>query len=530
MKQLSPLDAAFVYQETGNQYMHVAGLYIYDPSTVPAAMRSKDVLGYKDIMKVTQRSLHHAPNLRRRLIRVPGDLDHPYWVEDEHFDIEFHMRHIALPKPGDWKQLCILAARLHARPLDMSRPLWETYIIENLDNIPGLPPGCFATLNKVHHAAIDGATGMAQMAAMHTLAPNENLLDREAQEDLWQPETEPLPGELMLRSYASFASFPFRAAEAMLRVAIGAERAFSRGEMAGATSLPPHSIFSKRVSPHRVFDARLFDLNEIKKIKNAVPGATINDVVLTICGGALRTYLENRGNLPEESLVALIPINVRSEEERDTGGNVVSSMTARIHTDIAHPKSRLRAVMESTKHAKSFIKAIGAREIVNLAGVAPAATAALGAKVAASFNWTERAPLPFNLTITNVPGPQIPLYSVGSRLVTTFGLGPNMHGQGLFIAVQSYAGILTIAFNACRVIMPDPESLAEAIQKSFDELREAALGETLRAPSLAIGGMTQARDAPKSQRKAVKSKKRKAAPAVSSNAAPAPAHRGSGVG
>ncbi len=371
MKQLSPLDASFVYQEQGNQYMHVAGLMIYDPSTVPLdKKRKKHVFGHKDILEAIGKTLHLAPNMRRRLVRVPGDLDHPYWIEDDHFNIEFHVRHIALPSPGDWQQLCILIARLHARPLDMSRPLWEIYIIEGLDNIPSLPKGCFATLTKVHHAAIDGATGADQMAGMHTLKPTEDPL--EDHED-WTPERAPAPAELLARTYWRGLTAPLTSAEMLWKGFGGLARA-ARGLVSGEFRLPtaaPRTIFNARVSPHRVFDSRVFSLDDLRAVKRGIEGATINDVILTICGGALRAYLRSRNELPDRPLVAMIPINTRSEDEKSTGGNMVSSMTAAIGTDIADPLERLKAIQENSRNAKTMMQAIGAREMVDMLGLTP---------------------------------------------------------------------------------------------------------------------------------------------------------------
>ena len=468
----------FAYLESGNQYMHVAGLSLYDPSTVPPERKrnqNQDVLSHKDIMYEIDKTLHVAPNMRRRLIRVPGDIDHPWWVEDENFNIEFHIRHIALPAPGDWQQLCILIARLHSRGLDMSKPLWESYIIEGLDKIPGLPKGCFGIFNKIHHAAIDGATGAAQTLAMHTLSPKDEV---PVPDDPWKSESQPTGAELLARAYFNGLTSPLRAGQVMAKALPGMLRA-GQGVLQGKLKMPvsaPRTRFNTKISPHRVFDARVFDLNDFRDIKNAAK-MTINDVVLTVCGGALRQYMLDKKELPQESMVAMIPINVRTEEEKMAAGNQVSSMTAAIGTHIADPVERLQFVAQSQTQAKEVMKTAGEREVSELSGLALPAMVSLGARALSGGGWADYAPMPTNLVITNVPGPQVPLYMGGSRLVVLFGLGPLVHNQGMIIAIQSYAGAITISCTACRSMMPDPTVFAEALYKSFRELHRAVLGK-----------------------------------------------------
>ncbi len=481
MQQLSALDAMFAYLESGNQYMHVAGLSLYDPSTVPAERKrnqNQDVLSHKDILHEMNKTLHLVPNMRRRLIRVPGDIDHPWWVEDENFNIEFHMRHIALPAPGDWQQLCILIARLHSRGIDMSKPLWESYIIEGLDNITSLPKGCFGVFTKIHHAAIDGATGAAMTRAMHTLNPND---EAPTATDQWKGESEPTNAELLARAYFNGLTSPIRAGQVMAKALPGMLRA-GQGVLQGKLKMPvsaPRTRFNTKVSPHRVFDARVFDINDFRDIKNAAK-MTINDVVLTVCGGALRQYLLDKKELPQESMVAMIPINVRTEDEKMTGGNQVSSMTAAIGTHIADPVERLQFVAQSQTQAKEVLKTAGEREVSELSGLALPAMVSLGARALSGGGWANYAPMPTNLVITNVPGPQVPLYMGGSRLMVTFGLGPLVHNQGMLIAIQSYAGAITISCTACRSMMSDPTVFVEALYKSFRELHRAVLGKETR--------------------------------------------------
>ena len=481
MQQLSALDAIFAYLESGNQYMHVAGLSLYDPSTVPVSRRrnrDQDVVSHKDILNEIERTLHVAPNMRRRLLRVPGDIDHPWWVEDENFDIEFHVRHIALPEPGDWQQLCILIARLHSRGLDMSKPLWESYIIEGLDNITGLPEGCFGLFTKVHHAAIDGATGAAQTLAMHTLSPDEEV---PTPSDPWQSEPDPSGASLLARAYFNGLISPLRAGRVMGKALPGLLRA-GRGVLQGKLKMPisaPRTRFNTKISPHRIFDSRVFDLNDFRDIKKATD-TTINDVVLTVCGGAMRHYLADKKELPEASMVAMIPINVRTEDEKMAAGNQVSSMTAAIGTHISDPRERLQFVSQSQTQAKEVVQTAGEREISEMTGLAFPPVIALSARAFSGGGFADYMMPPINIVITNVPGPQVPLYLGGARLVSIFGLGPLVHNQGMIIVIQSYAGVVTISFTVCRSMMPDPHIFAEALYQSFRELHRAVMGKDTR--------------------------------------------------
>ncbi len=465
--------------------MHVAGLSLYDPSTVPDHKKKSKghVLGFKDILEVVEKTLHLAPYTRRKLVRVPGDLDHPYWVEDENFDIEYHVRHIALPKPGDWRQLCILVARLHSRPLDMKRPLWEIYVIEGLDNLPGLPKGCFAIYTKTHHAAIDGATGADVQMLSHTLHPNDDPTPPPADYD-WDSERTPSETEIILRTlFKNRLAGPasFKVAGKALAGLWNAGREIVSGEIERPHAAPK-TRFDHMVSPHRVFDARAFDIEKFREMKKAVKGATINDVVITICGGAARKYLKSKGELPKETLIAMAPINVRTKDEAHSGGNVVSSMFPPIHTDISDPLKRLKAVRKGTKNSKELAHAVDARTMSEAFGLSPAALTSLGARLASSMHIAERMNNPgMNVTITNVPGPQIPLYYAGAHLLATFGMGPAADGQTLFLCVQSFSGVLTIAATACRKAMPDPEFFMDCLVESYRELKSATLGSDERS-------------------------------------------------
>ena len=247
MQQLSAMDASFVYLETPHTPMHIGSVAIYDPSTAPG-----EFVRFKDILQFIQSRLGGARSFRQRLVRVPFDLDHPYWIEDPEFDIEFHVRHIALPKPGDWRQLCIQAARLHSRPMDLARPLWEFTVVEGLDNIDGLPPGCFALVRTVHHPAIDGMSGVEMSAAVHSVDADVTDPDNP---DTWRPENMPNVADLLVRSYFNSLIQPMRVMETIGRSLPGMARLSSevrKGDVSIRNARPaPRTRFNQRVGPHR---------------------------------------------------------------------------------------------------------------------------------------------------------------------------------------------------------------------------------------------------------------------------------------
>jgi WS/DGAT/MGAT family acyltransferase len=468
MEQLTGLDASFLYFETSNAPTHIGSFAIYDQTTASGGR-----VTFKGILANIESRLHLARCFRQKLVHVPFDLDHPYWVEDPDFDLEFHVRHIALPHPGDWRQLCIQVARIHARGLDLSRPLWEMYVIEGLDNVEGVPKGGFCVLTKVHHAAIDGVAGAELAAAVHDLSPDATPDPPERE---WL--TEPTPGllELALRTSANGVRYPYRFAKMLARVAPGVASAALRKPPADIEDAGPvpRTRFNGVVSSHRVVGGEAFSLQEIRDIRKRVPGATVNDVILAVCSGALRRYLDHHGELPSESLVAMAPISVRSEEEQGTAGNRISAMFVTLYSDIADPLERLAAVQRGTQSSKASAEAVGASTMTDITQFMPGSLAGLAARFYTRLGLANRVKPFLNTVITNVPGPQIPLYFTGAQLVALHGMGPIMDGMGLIHPVFSASGMISIGFTACRELMPDPGFYAECLQASYEELRSAA--------------------------------------------------------
>jgi len=469
MQQLSPLDALFVYNEARNAPLHISPLMFYDIGTAPGAF-----VRFKDILQTFRSRLNRSPVFRRRLLSVPGNLGYPYWIEDGDFDLEFHVRHLALPKPGDWRQLCILISRLHSRPLDMSRPPWEAYIIEGLDNIPGLPPGSFAMYMKIHHSAIDGATGNQIIEALHDLQPDAPPVNTP---DLWQPELVPSPASLARRALRDLRRQPQQAVElgrqilrARSRVRVGFE-----GQAFASHEVNERIRFNAEVTPHRVFGGLHVELQQLKAIKDCVPGATLNDAVLAVVGGAMRRYLQHHHELPAQSVVTAVPVSTRKPD--DLGGNQVSGMRLYLRTDVAEPLERVRLIHEDAVRSKAYQNAVDARKLTDLSTSVPASLMALGLRIATGTGLNRRRPL-FHTIVTNVPGPQVPLYMCGARMVWWFGAGALFDGLGLFHTVNSYCGKVAIAYLSCRRLMPDPEVYDRCIRESFDELLAATEDRT----------------------------------------------------
>jgi len=472
MLQLSGQDASFVYLETPHTPMHIGSVAIYDPTTAPGGF-----VRFKDILNFIGSRLSGARSFRQRLVRVPFDLDHPYWIEDPEFDLEFHVRHIALPRPGDWRQLCIQVARLHSRPMDLNKPLWEFTVIEGLDNVEGLPPGCFALVSKVHHAAVDGMSGVEMSTAVHDL---DATMTPPKEADEWKPEHMPNVADLLARSYFNSLRQPMRVVETIGRSLPGMAKlaaTVGKGEVSlSNTKMAPKTRFNGKVSPHRVFDAVPFKLADIRAIKNAVPDATVNDVILAIVGGGLRTYLEDKNELPKESLTAMAPISVRGEGEKAALGNLVSAMVIPLGTQIGDPLERLKYVHDEAVNSKAMTNAVGARSLADYSQLIPSGLAGLAARLYTRVGAANTHAPVFNTVVTNVPGPRVPLYFCGAKMLASYGTAPVFDSMGLINPVYSYGDTIAISFTADRDMMPDPEKYAAALQSSFDALKAATLG------------------------------------------------------
>jgi diacylglycerol O-acyltransferase len=474
MKQLGILDSAFINLEQTNTPQHVGGLGIYDPSTAPGG-----VVRFKQVIDNFERRLKQNPLFRTRLVEVPGGLDRPYWVKDGHFDVEFHLRHIALPQPGDWRQLCIQVARLHSRPIDMSRPLWEAYIIEGLDNIPNLPAGCFAVYTKMHHALVDGAGGASFMALLHDLVAQPTEEDEQARQsdEPLLVDSEPSVAELLTKASVNSLKNGLGLMQGTVKNSIGLGKyalGIARKEIPAPDVSAPKTILNQAVGPHRVFDAAEFPLDGFKTIKNAAQ-VTLNDVALAVIGGALQRYLVARGEAPQGSLAASMPVNMRTRRGTNEDNNQVGAVFASLHSNIEDPLERLSAVHDATQEAKTHGEASPMVDILKLAG----AFSPLVSKTLAGF-WSRNQlskllPVNVSTVVSNVPGPDFPLYCAGAKMVDYYGLGVLTPGMGVFHLVFSYSGKVTLSVLADRDILPDPEFYKDCLVSSYQEMYQAVV-------------------------------------------------------
>jgi diacylglycerol O-acyltransferase len=330
MQQLSGLDALFLHIEQANIYMHIGPVMVYAPA---AGAGSRDQ--FEAIYQCFERGLQHSNIFRRKLVTVPLDIDRPYWLEDIDFCLDNHLSHTYLPAPGDWKQLCAEVSRLHATPLDRSRPLWAAHVIEGLDALEGMPRGCFAIYLKTHHATQDGATGVEIVQAIHDSSTG---LARRGETDSWQAEPEPYRARLMGRAMLNNIRRPI----AMARVAAQALPA-ARQLLGDARDdsipllLSERTRFNAPVSAHRVVGFTRFELSELQAIRPAVAKATLNDVCSCIVAGGLRRYLHSKGELPATSLVAGAPVNARRADQVGSGGNIISAIRFALHSHCDDP-------------------------------------------------------------------------------------------------------------------------------------------------------------------------------------------------
>ena len=463
MQRLTGLDATFLYLETANNHMHVASTAVFDPSTVPGGY------SFEKVRALVEERLPLLPPFRRRLVEIPFQIHHPLWVEDPDFDLDYHVRRAALPAPGGDQELAEFAESAMGRPLDRSRPLWEMYVVEGLEN------GMIATVVKTHHAAIDGVSGAELTVNLLDLQPEPTPV---TEPDTWKPDRIPTDPELLAYALSSLARQPLAAAKSARRTVEMVLNLRRRNREPGVNPPPapfsaPRTSLNTSITPHRRFAYSQLPLDDMKMVKNKL-GGTVNDVVLALCATALRTYLDENGEQPDRSLVAMVPISVRAESEKGAMGNRVSSMLVSLASDIDDPVKRLCAITDATKSAKDQEKAIGADALTNWVEFAAPAVAARAARLYSNMRLADRHNPLFNITISNVPGPNFPLFSAGARMVAMYPMGPIFDGAGLNITVMSYMGNMNFGLVACRETVPRVWDIAHYLGDALEELKKAA--------------------------------------------------------
>ena len=485
MKRLSGLDATFLYLETPSSPMHVSGVFVADPSTAPGGF------SFEGFRQVVADRLHLAPPWRRRLVEVPFGLHHPLWIEDPDFDLDFHVRRAALPSPGGRAELAQFAAEFHAIPLDRARPLWQLYVVE------GLEGGRVAIVSKTHHAAIDGVSGAEIVVSLLDLSPEVQC--HEPAED-WRPDRVPTEAELVAYALRSLARQPMAALRALSRTAEMALNLRVRNSQPGVEPPPapfaaPRTSINTPITPHRRFAMVDIALDDVKKVKRAF-GCTVNDVVIALCAGALRRYFEAEGEEVDGDLVAMVPISVRSSDEKGQMGNKVSAMLVSLATTIEDPRERLAAIVAGTRQAKEQEKAIPAETLSDWTEFMAPAVAARAARLYSSMRVADKVRPVFNVIISNVPGPAMSLYTGGAELEAMYPMGPIGDGAGLNITIFSYRGSIHFGLVACRETVPGLDRLVDHLQDSLDELSKAVQEGVSAGPAPGPSGSGEAAPAP----------------------------------
>ncbi len=472
LRKLSGLDAGFLTLETNNAPMLIGGASVLDANTSTGRL---DVDRFRAVLR---QRLGRAVAFRRKLAAVPLDLGRPYWVDlpAEEVDLDVHVERTQLPEPGGWRELSALVAWELSRPLDRDRPLWQIVFVEGVDNLPGVPKGSVALVSKVHHAAIDGVSGAEILGALF-----DGVEPAPHGEEEPEHERFPEPGafDLLARAGKDLAGAPKALGRTVGRGLLGlAGSAWSRFARGIAPPLPftaPKTPLNQPISRARAWAPAFLPLDRIKALKTAAD-ATVNDVVLAICSGALRAQLLAGGELPAEPLVAMVPVSVRAEGERKEAGNLVSAMLVALATDVAEPALRLRQIRDAARSSKVAHQAVGARTLVEAADLLPFALSGQAVRLYSRWQLAGRHRPLFNVVITNVPGPPRALTVAGARLLAHVGAAPLFDGLGLILPVFSYAGTLSIGVTADRALLPDAAGFAARLEAALTELEASVAG------------------------------------------------------
>lgn len=464
MQRLSGLDASFLYMETRAQLMHVMGVVVIDPSTI------KGGYNFRKVRIELQRRVRAMPNFRRKLDNSVLNIDHPVWVEDDHFDIERHVHRVAVPAPGGAAELAELCGHLAGQTLDRGKPLWEMWVIE------GLADGKIAVMIRMHHASVDGVTSAEMLAQLCTLTPDSPDLD--ADKIRQTAGTSSRAAMAVTGAVNYFVQRPIAMAKllpATIEVPFAWVQRARRKSAMPAPFQAPRLRFNGPITPHRSIALAQVPLDDVKTIKNRF-GVKVNDVVLAVTAGVMRNYLQGHDELPDQPLVAMVPVSVHGADEKDLvvgGTNKVTGMFTLLLVNIEDPVERLEATAETSRTSKEHHADIDANLLRAWAQFAPGTTMSTAMKLYGDRKLSLRHPPIFNAVVSNVAGPDFPLYFLGASVTGVFPLGPIFHGLGLNITVFSADGKLNIGVVTCRDQAPDAERIADGFDDEIKQLLKA---------------------------------------------------------
>lgn len=474
MQQLSGLDAFFLYGETEHLPMNLSGVGIYDPSTRPDRR-----VDFGTIVDYAAERTRRSPLFRRRVVRPPFDLDHPYWVEDEGFDPRAHIRQASLPAPGGRAELDTEIARIHRLPIDGDGPLWEWWYIDGLETVDGVPPGAFALLFKLHHAAFDGIAAWEVINVSHDTEPgheDESLSIDELGEAGAPGPRVPTRMEMAMRAYRRAWSIPLELA----RIGWQSRPLLAKLVRSDLRDSPlyagraPQTRFNGPVGEARAHRKTPITLGELKRIRALAEGATVNDAVLAIIAGALRRYLDANGELPRRSLRVGMPISIRAPGDAGEAGNQVLLAVLPLATNVADPAERLAAIHERTRAKKDYVKDVPAHLLTRLMEFVPGPVIEAGVRAFVGSGAARFVPQAWNLIVTNVPASRVPIYLAGAQMLEYDACGPLWDGARLLHVITSYQDVINISFDVATEHLPDPDRYQQMLRDSMTEMLAAA--------------------------------------------------------
>ncbi|WP_410669030.1 WS/DGAT/MGAT family O-acyltransferase [Amycolatopsis sp. cmx-4-68] len=460
MQRLSGLDASFLYLETSSQVLHVCGLLVLDGATVPGGYT------FAKFEKTLEERVRVIPAFRRKLHNPLWNIGHPVWVEDEDFDLDHHVHRIGVPAPGDRAELAELCAHIAGQQLDRAHPLWQLYVIE------GLADGQIAVLLKMHHASVDGVSGASLITYLAGLEPDGPM----PEVDEGRNAALPSPLDLLRSGVRSVVSRPAEVARLLPDLLELVPRWVGKALRGKGMPVPftaPRTSLNGTITGHRSVAFAQLDLDDVKAVKNAF-GVTVNDVVLALVAGALREFLGARGELPDDPLVATVPVSVHDRTERDHGSNKVSAFFASLPTHLPDPAARVFFLAETNRLSKDHHHDIDADMLQDWAQFSAATAFGLAVRAYSALRLAEKHPVVHNLVVSNVAGPPMPLYLLGARITGFYPLGPVFHGAGLNVTVLSNAGKVHVGLLGARELVKDLWPLADALPDALAELLKAA--------------------------------------------------------